>query len=359
TDIYPGIYVWNGSEWVVHYKKRQSVLHTQTAMLRTQANFAGDYQDVPGLGIGDAKTFTAKYSGLYRIEVKTNFAGGRTGSNSSIFVSQAKGQFRFLFGGTPYTFETTAFSAYSNYISSGKYYEGIWKESYETNYVTLTAGTTYPFSLSFDAYDAPGFIGYGSTYTPRAAVNLVNEDFDPSGSYTVVQTFAPDAQCAPAGWAVADTSNRCSACLNRTLYINAGNNTSCNQNATARMGFTPTVNRVDISFDYKFDYRSSGNSFRVYVWDEVLGIRVENKDLIFENTTDKNTSYSGSIPVVAGHAHTLRFEYINTTNGYHVSVDHVVINEPSGAITGPTTDEGRGYVGNEVDCQLEFTYIGE
>src|SRR5690606_30202703 len=182
TDIYPGIYVWNGSEWVVHYKKRQSELHNQTAMLRTQSNFAGGYQDVPGLGVSDTKTFTAKYSGLYRIEVKTNFAGGRTASNSSIFVSQAKGQFRFLFGGTPYSFETTAFSAYSNYIGSRKYYEGIWKESYETNYVNLTAGTTYPFSLSFDAYDAPGFIGYGSTYIPRAAVNLVNEDFDPSGS---------------------------------------------------------------------------------------------------------------------------------------------------------------------------------
>src|SRR5690606_8235202 len=100
---------------------------------------------------------------LYRIEVKTNFAGGRTPTNNSIFVSMASGMFRFLFNGTPYSFETTAFSAYSDYIGSGKYFEGIWKESYETNYVTLTAGTTYPFSLSFDAYDAPGFIGNGST----------------------------------------------------------------------------------------------------------------------------------------------------------------------------------------------------
>ena len=119
TDVYPGIYTWDGSEWVVHYKKRQSELHDQTAVLRTEANFGGGWQDVPGLGISDTKTFTAKYSGLYRIEVKSNFAGGKTETNSSIFVSMAKGQFRFLFGGTPYTFETTAFSAYSSYINSG------------------------------------------------------------------------------------------------------------------------------------------------------------------------------------------------------------------------------------------------
>src|SRR5690606_30714708 len=200
TDIYPGIYVWNGAEWVVHYKKRQSELHNQTAVLRTQSDFAGGYQDVPGLGISDAKTFTAKYSGLYRIEVKTNFAGGRTESNSSIFVSQASGQFRFLFGGTPYSFDTKAFSAFSNYIGSGTYYEGIWKESYETNYVTLTAGITYPFSLSVDAYDAPGFINNGSTTGLPAYVNLINQNFN---SHTVIQSYTADAQCtspATAGW---------------------------------------------------------------------------------------------------------------------------------------------------------------
>ena len=63
TDVHPGIYVWDGTNWVVHYKKRQSELYNQTAILRTQANFAGNWQDVPGLGVADAKTFTAKYPG--------------------------------------------------------------------------------------------------------------------------------------------------------------------------------------------------------------------------------------------------------------------------------------------------------
>jgi len=348
TDIYPGIYVWNGSEWVVHYKKRQSELHNQTTMLRTEANFSGGYQDIPGLGISDAKTFTAKYSGLYRIEVKTNFAGGKTESNSSIFVSQAKGQFRFLFGGTPYFFETTAFSAYSNYINSGKYYEGIWKESYETNYVTLTAGTTYPFSLSFDAYDAPGFIGNGSTGPTK--VNLINENFE---SYTVVQTYTPDPECPTAGWVASSAANQCSFCTGKTLNINANDNTNCQQNATAKMSFTPTVNSVNISFDYRFREKSSNyDRFRVYLHD---GTAQVGADLVNLVNTSGNTSYYGSLAVVAGTTYTLRFEYVNSSRGLSASVDNVKVTE----VSGPISNEGRGYIGNEVDCQIEFTYIGE
>lgn len=355
TDIYPGIYVWNGSEWVVHYKKRQSELHNQTAVLRTEANFAGGYQDVPGLGISDAKTFIAKYSGLYRIEVKTNFAGGKTHRNSSIFVSQASGQFKFLFNGAPYPFETKAFSAFSSYIGSesGTYYEGIWKESYETNYVTLAAGTTYPFSLSFDAYDAPGFIGNGSTSAPFL-VDLINEDFDPSGSYSVSQNYTNDNDCPTRGW-VTSTSNSCTSCTGRHLYISS-NNGSCRQNATALMSFKPSVSSVNISFDYLFRERSGRNdSFRVYIHDGTsqVGANLVN----INNTGDAlaDTSYSSApIAVIPGTVYTLRFEYRNTSNqAYYASVDNVVVSE---LLAG---DEGRGYVGNEVDCQIEFTYIGE
>ncbi|SRX75389.1 hypothetical protein [Aequorivita antarctica] len=348
TDIYPGIYVWNGSEWVVHYKKRQSALHNQTALLRTESNFVGGYQDVPGLGISDAKTFTAKYSGLYRIEVKTNFAGGRTETNSSIFVSQATGQFRFLFGGTPYSFETKAFSAFSSYIGGGKHYEGIWKESYETTYVNLNAGTTYPFSLSFDAYDALGFLGNGST--GPTSVNLINENFE---SYTVVQTFTPDPECPTAGWVASAAANQCSGCSGKTLNINANDNTNCQQSATAQMSFTPTVNTVNISFDYRFREKPSNyDRFRVYLHDGTAQVGPYLVDHV--NTSD-NRVYNGSHTVIAGTTYTLRFEYVNTSRGFYASVDNVVISE----LSGPISDEGRGYVGNEVDCQIEFTYIGE
>lgn len=354
TDIYPGIYVWNGTEWVVHYKKRQSELFNQTALLRTESNFAGGYQDVPGLGISDIKTFTAKYSGLYRIEVKTNFAGGKTESNSSIFVSQATGMFRFLFGGTPYTYEAKAFSAFSSYINSGTYYEGIWKESYETNYVTLSAGTTYPFSLSFDAYDAPGFINNGCTIGLPAYVNLVNENFN---AYTVVQTHNGDPQCtspATAGWVIS-TSNPCTACAGNQLYINS-NKTNCGQNATARMSFTPTVSSVNINFAYRFAQKNSVNdSFRVYLHN---GVSQVGPDLINLVNTSADTSYNGKFSVTPGTTYTIRFEYISANLANYASVDNVVIKERSGSLPTPSA-LGLGYIGNEVGCQIEFTYIGE
>lgn len=358
TDIYPGIYVWNGSEWVVHYKKRQSALFNQTALLRTEANFVGDWQDVPGLGIADAKTFTAKYSGLYRIEVKTNFAGGRTETNSSIFVSMASGQFRFVFDGTAYPFETTAFSAFSSYINSGTYYEGIWKESYETNYVNLIAGQTYPFSLCFDAYDAPGFLGNGSTSTGGGgptSVDLINEDFEGA---MIGETNNGDPQCSPAGWAI-NTPNPCSACTPNHLYI-SGQPNNCTQNATAFIGFTPSVASVNISFDYLYrDVSGTADSFRVYLRNETN--MVETNLVLVNNsgTVTTNTSYSGTVVVTPGISYTIRFEYINGVrwSGY-ASVDNVVISELSGP-PDPPSDTGRGYVGNEVNCQVEFTYIGE
>ena len=358
TDVHPGIYVWDGTNWVVHYKKRQSELYNQTAILRTQANFAGNWQDVPGLGVADAKTFTAKYSGLYRIEVKTNFAGGRTETNNSIFVSMASGQFRFLFNGTAYPFETTAFSAYSDYINSGTYYEGIWKESYETTYLNLVAGTTYPFSLCFDAYDAPGFIGNGSTAPGGPTlIDLINEDFDPNGSYTVTQTHTPDADCPTNGWIVSSANPCTSGCAGNGLYINS-DDSGCAQNATAYMSFTPTINSVDISFDYLFRERDSRNdSFRVYLRNETTSATT---DLVLINnsgSTITNASYSGTVAVVPGTAYTIRFQYTSNTARY-AFVDNVVISELSGPI-GPPSDLGCGYIGNEVDCQIEFTYIGE
>ncbi|WP_417353682.1 hypothetical protein [Flavobacterium alkalisoli] len=354
TDIYPGIYVWNGSEWVVHYKKRQSELFNQTAMLRTESNFAGGYQDIPGLGVADGKTFTAKYSGLYRIEVKANFAGGRTETNSGIFVTQASGQFRFLFGGTPYSFDTKAFSAFSNYIGSGTYYEGIWKESYETNYVTLTAGTTYPFSLSFDAYDAPGFINNGSTTGLPAYVNLINQNFN---SYTVIQSHNSDPQCtspATAGWIIS-ANNPCTSCSGNQLYINS-NKSNCGQNATARMSFTPTVSSIKIKFDYRFAQKNGvTDSFRVYLHN---GTSQVGPDLINLVDTSADSFYNAKFSVVAGTTYTLRFEYINSNQANYATVDNVLISERSGPLPTPST-LGLGYVGNEVNCQIEFTYIGE
>lgn len=360
TDVNPGIYVWDGSKWIIHFKKRQSELFNQTSTLRTQANFASDWQDVPGLGISDAKTFTARYSGLYRIEVNTNFGAGRTEANNSTFVSMASGQFRFLFDGTPNTFETSAFSAFSEYVNTGTYFEAVWKETYETRYVTLVAGETYPFSLCFDAYDAPGFIGNGSTYTGPVTptpVDLIYERFE--SGYTVIQNFVDDIDCPTDGWEVGSPGFLCNACYGNALYIDANDNNNCQQNATALLSFTPSISSVDISFDYRFLQKTgNGNvdSFRAYVYDETNSTPL-GANLVYNLNVSSNTSYSGSIAVVPGNSYTLRFEYLNSSRGRYATVDNIVVSELSGAPFSP--EIGRGYIGNEVKCQIEFTYIGE
>ena len=71
-------------------------------------------------------------------------------------------------------------------------------------------------------------------------------------------------------------------------------------------------------------------------------------------TTD--TSYSGTVAVDPGVAYTIRFRYISKRARY-ASVDNVIISELSGQPTSVT--EGRGFVGNEIGCQIEITYIGE
>lgn len=353
TDVFPGIYVWNGMEWIVHYKKRQSELFNQSSLLRTEA--VGGWQDIPGLGTGSS--FTAKYSGLYRIEVKTNFAGGRTETNNTTFVSIASGQFRFQFDGTPYTYETSAISAYSSYINSGTHFEGIWKETYETNYVSLIAGQNYPFSLDFDASDALGFIGNGSTTTAPTEVVLIDEEFEAYAD-PVPQDFTADAQCPTQGWETSTLRN-CAPCLGKWLYIDANSN-NCAQDATAYISFTPLTNSVDINFDYLFrERKGTEDSFRVYIDDGTT----ELVELFLINDTsnthvEHNDSYIGSVTVVANTPYFLRFEYINIgPRSGTVSVDNVLITELSGPVV--TVDEGRGYVGNQMNCQIEFTYIGE
>ncbi len=163
TDVHPGIYVWDGSKWTIHYKKRQAELYEQTTELRTDSDFPGDWQDIPNLGVADNRTFTPKYSGLYRIIVKGNYGGGKMVDGVDVNVAAQEGAFRFTFNGVPKTFITHAYSIYNSYVNSGTHYTNIWKESYTTLYINLTANTTYSFSLEFDQSPAPGFVNDGNS----------------------------------------------------------------------------------------------------------------------------------------------------------------------------------------------------
>lgn len=161
NDVHPGIYTWDGTKWVADFFKRQSQLYEQTSELRSASN--GGWQDVPGIGIASANTFTAEYTGLYKIEVKANFGGGRVNTGVNVNTAMIEGQFRCVFGANTYTFTTKAYSTYNAHISGGTHYVNRWKETYITKYVALTAGTTYSISLQFDQYAAPDFVNSGNS----------------------------------------------------------------------------------------------------------------------------------------------------------------------------------------------------
>jgi len=161
NDVHVGIYSWDGSKWVADFFKRQTELFEQTTELRSSSS-AG-FQDIPNIGVTDGNTFTAEYSGTYKLEVKANFGGGRVNMGVNVNTVMIEGQFRCTFGSNTYTFVTKAFSTYNSHISGGTHYENKWKETYITKYVNLTAGQTYDVSLEFDQYPAPDFVNSGNS----------------------------------------------------------------------------------------------------------------------------------------------------------------------------------------------------
>ncbi|MFK5982350.1 MAG: hypothetical protein QM499_05490 [Flavobacteriaceae bacterium] len=161
-DVEPGIYSWDGSKWVTHFFKRQAELFEQSSSIRTSST--GGFVDVDNLGITGANTFTARHSGTYKIEVKTNFGAGQIQTGGAeVNIATVEGTFRFIFNGTTYTFTTKAYSSYNNRVLGSFDFVNRWKESYIIEYIPLIEGTTYSFSLEFDQGDATGFINDGNS----------------------------------------------------------------------------------------------------------------------------------------------------------------------------------------------------
>jgi hypothetical protein len=160
NDVEPGIYSWGGSEWVIHFFKRQQRMYPQTSVLRSDA--ALGYQDVPGIGAADARNFTAKYSGRYRIEIKMTYGGGDMVTTTDVETTMAQGNFRFTFDGTPYIIGAKSFSTFNNYISGGRQFTDGWIQTTRIFYVNLVQNQNYNFSLEFDQLADPKLQAGGS-----------------------------------------------------------------------------------------------------------------------------------------------------------------------------------------------------
>ena len=156
NDVAPGLYTWNGSEWQGQFLKRQyKKFESSAGSLRSTA---GTTLTVPLNGL-NTQTFTANYTGEYKIIVRVDFGGGnakppREGSASNrsdgdLNIASALGTFTFTFNGVSYTIPVNAYSTAYNAVTPSTNYFAIWEEFSITEFVTLSANQTVNLSLSF------------------------------------------------------------------------------------------------------------------------------------------------------------------------------------------------------------------
>ncbi|MEZ4874668.1 MAG: hypothetical protein R2793_04290 [Flavobacteriaceae bacterium] len=156
NDVVPGLYTWDGTEWQGQFLKRQYKKYESS--VGTLRSTAGTALTVPLNGLS-TQTFTANYTGEYKILIRVDFAGGnakppREGSaanrsDGDLNIASALGAYTFTFNGSNYTIPVYAYSTAYNAVTPATNYFAIWEEFTITEYVTLTANQTVNLSLSF------------------------------------------------------------------------------------------------------------------------------------------------------------------------------------------------------------------
>ncbi len=179
TDVYPGLYAWDGNEWTTQYIKEDSEITVQTTLEQRVARGSTSYPtpssewiDVIGLGAGSS--FTPKYSGTYRIKANTNFGAGEIDPNLSFGTSMAttEGNFRITLGGVPYVIYTHSYSVYNDEIGGGTYFEKFRHDSSLIVYVDLVAGVPFNYQFEIDVFVADNFVNNGDSGAGMAYVGV-------------------------------------------------------------------------------------------------------------------------------------------------------------------------------------------
>lgn len=154
NDVVPGMYSWDGVQWRPQFPKRQYELYQSDT---------GIYRSTPGamltipLNGNSTNTFTAKYTGQYKIKLRVDFGGGdaikpNEGSGASdgdLNIANATGTFTLNFGGTSYTIPVNSYSTAYNAVTPATNYFAIWQEFSGIEYISLNATQTVSFTLTF------------------------------------------------------------------------------------------------------------------------------------------------------------------------------------------------------------------
>ncbi|MCH9659439.1 MAG: hypothetical protein K0U54_00865 [Bacteroidetes bacterium] len=170
ADIYsvaPGMYTWNGTEWVPQFSKKDYKFFEQSADVRTGSSDItyGD-QTIP---FSD-NTFIPRNYGNYKVLVTLHYGAGTVDVPSSPqfanFVASG-GQFDFTFNGTTTSIDLESFSGYNNdrLFNGGSVlvFENQFKQTTLSTVENLDLGTSYSFTLTFNQNTADGFEQNGDT----------------------------------------------------------------------------------------------------------------------------------------------------------------------------------------------------
>jgi len=166
-DVYPGVYVWSGTEWVNKFTKKHAAFFTQSSFFQPASN-AG-YENIPGL---NNQSFVANYTGVYKVEISVNFGAGYIkNASAGTDVAAQEGIFRFTFDGTDYFMPLKTYGTHIDGAGGTTYY-AIWEQFSIVDYLNLTAGVSYNFDLDFDQFDSPGFVNNGNSGTGKGYIGI-------------------------------------------------------------------------------------------------------------------------------------------------------------------------------------------
>ncbi|MFC4816363.1 hypothetical protein [Flavobacterium sp. GCM10023249] len=140
--VIPGIYYWDGTNWVSQVHRYYETKFTQTSDLTVATS--ASYTNIPGL---NSKSFTAPYTGRYTL-LFSGYLGAGTVDNNSSKVGFVEGNFKMTINGTDYR-KYSHSSSFYNSDTATEYYELFNETNINVN-VYLTAGQTCTINCSYN-----------------------------------------------------------------------------------------------------------------------------------------------------------------------------------------------------------------
>ncbi|MGX7667829.1 hypothetical protein [Flavobacterium pedocola] len=141
--VIPGIYYWDGSNWISQVHRYFEKKFTQTSDL-TVATTASTYSNIIGI---NNKSFVAPYTGQYTF-IFTGYLGAGTVDTNAGKMGFVEGNFKMTINGTDYRKYSHSTSFY-NSDTMTDYYELFNETNINVN-VYLTAGQTCTLNCSYN-----------------------------------------------------------------------------------------------------------------------------------------------------------------------------------------------------------------